>query len=342
MNDKEVHILDIMNPQGMYSGGQRKREYTKDDQLTLSGKLIPEFDGRRSIRDMFTRRPSVKTQVEENPSQENISSVANFSTFEEGVATDERVCSEHDLAAMKTQAEGPLGNPLPPATNVPCKRSVVEASGAKPSKRPKSTASATPPAPKSKGQKSLKGFFKPKRISINEPLATTAPQSIESPESHRSVTSTSSLQPAAEIFEADTGIEYGDHLDRVPTVSPTKSLSQQPIAAQTPAKSPPSRIGSSLDSQNVSPVHDPVITASSWSKLFAKPVAPRCESHDEPCKSMQTKKPGINNGRSFWMCARPLGPSGMKEKGTQWRCGTFIWCSDWNSGKDGKEIRDDE
>jgi AP endonuclease-2 len=48
---------------------------------------------------------------------------------------------------------------------------------------------------------------------------------------------------------------------------------------------------------------------------------------------MQTKKKGSNQGRSFWMCARPLGPSGQKEKGTEWRCGTFIWSSDWQNGK---------
>lgn len=35
-------------------------------------------------------------------------------------------------------------------------------------------------------------------------------------------------------------------------------------------------------------------------------------------------------GRSFYMCARPLGPSGNKETGTEFRCKTFIWSSDWS------------
>jgi AP endonuclease-2 len=64
--------------------------------------------------------------------------------------------------------------------------------------------------------------------------------------------------------------------------------------------------------------------------LFARPIAPKCE-HDEPCKTMLTRKPGVNCGRSFWMCNRPLGPSGKQEKGTQWRCNTFIWASDWDT-----------
>jgi len=76
-------------------------------------------------------------------------------------------------------------------------------------------------------------------------------------------------------------------------------------------------------------VHDPIVSKESWDTLFRKKAAPLCESHKEPCKSMVTKKKGENQGRSFWMCARPLGPSGQKEKGTEWRCGTFVWCSDW-------------
>ena len=75
-----------------------------------------------------------------------------------------------------------------------------------------------------------------------------------------------------------------------------------------------------------------ILNRESWSRLFCKKPSPKCEGHDEPCISLMTKKPGINRGRSFWICPRPLGPSGNKEVGTEWRCPTFIWCSDWNSG----------
>lgn len=78
-------------------------------------------------------------------------------------------------------------------------------------------------------------------------------------------------------------------------------------------------------------VYDPIVSKESWSTLFSKPKVPRCESHNEPCTRMQTKKSGFNCGREFYMCARPLGPSGSKERNTQWRCPTFIWTSDWNS-----------
>lgn len=71
----------------------------------------------------------------------------------------------------------------------------------------------------------------------------------------------------------------------------------------------------------------------SWTKIFSKKPEPRCEGHDEPCILLKTKKPGINCGRQFYICPRPLGPSGSKEKATEWRCGTFVWASDWNSKK---------
>ena len=75
-------------------------------------------------------------------------------------------------------------------------------------------------------------------------------------------------------------------------------------------------------------IYDPIETKTSRSKLLTKTTAPRCESHDEPCKFAMIEKPGANYGRSFWTCAKPLSPSGFNEKGTQWRCRTFYWCND--------------
>lgn len=67
----------------------------------------------------------------------------------------------------------------------------------------------------------------------------------------------------------------------------------------------------------------------SWSRLgLGQRQAPMCE-HGEPCKTFVTKKAGVNNGRSFYMCARPPGPLGKREKGTAWQCTTFMWSRDW-------------
>jgi AP endonuclease-2 len=76
-------------------------------------------------------------------------------------------------------------------------------------------------------------------------------------------------------------------------------------------------------------------TNAQWGQLMRKPKIPLCEDHEEPCKEFQTKKKGVNCGRIFYICARPLGPSGEKERNTQWRCRTFIWASDWQGGAGG-------
>ncbi|KAJ2978386.1 hypothetical protein NQ176_g3840 [Zarea fungicola] len=86
-------------------------------------------------------------------------------------------------------------------------------------------------------------------------------------------------------------------------------------------------------------VFDPIEAKESWSKLLGKRVVPKCE-HDEPCISLVTKKPGVNCGRSFYICPRPLGPSGDKERDTEWRCATFIWSSDWGAAASSGSIRD--
>jgi AP endonuclease 2 len=153
----------------------------------------------------------------------------------------------------------------------------------------------------SKGQQSLKGFFSaPNKVSKPDPVTASVndkPTLSEDPET-----------PLEGIPDA--------------TIA-APSTPEKPISEDSP---PPSQnsISKSIAATEANQRH--------WSALFAKPRAPLCEGHGEACKSMQTKKKGSNQGRSFWMCARPLGPSGEKEKGTEWRCGTFIWCSEWKGG----------
>ncbi|CAK3780750.1 DNA lyase [Lecanosticta acicola] len=167
---------------------------------------------------------------------------------------------------------------------------------------PKSTAGP-------RGQQSLKGFFQAK----NPPAAK---------DQSEADASNLPCTPPADISE---------------DANPSGEAGEAATAPQTPASI------QQTDDENASPsprqfaaqMASAEQTQKSWGALFAKPAAPLCESHAEPCKTMQTKKKGSNQGRSFWMCARPLGPSGEKERGTQWRCATFIWCSDWQPKKEG-------
>ncbi|KAM0279034.1 hypothetical protein ACHAQH_004816 [Verticillium albo-atrum] len=67
VDGQDVHILDLLNPKGMVEGGRRLREWSQKDLLPMSAKLIPEFDRRRNIRDMFMKKPTAKAPETKTP-----------------------------------------------------------------------------------------------------------------------------------------------------------------------------------------------------------------------------------------------------------------------------------
>lgn len=325
IDDKSIHILDAMNPPGMFLDGQRQREYSAKDMLPMSGKLIPEFDGRRNIRDMFARKPSL-------PKSQSIPVAFTDAEPNTGISakpfkSSKRPNSQVDASGMEAATRLPAMGSAPVSSSK--KRPISESSAQRTLKRPKSGAVTPAPAPTTgKGQRSLKGFFSTATATQRSPDAPSFSNGARS----EVATCSNNVSQAAIDLDAKT------------PKSPPQKQEAKSLDSTSPASSPANQDTAltGTSSVQVSPsksdqspcdgdtVHDPVQSMESWSKLFTKPAAPRCEGHDEPCKTMLTKKNGMNRGRSFWMCARPLGPTGEKEKNTQWRCHTFIWCSDWN------------
>ncbi|KAJ3489104.1 hypothetical protein NLG97_g6061 [Lecanicillium saksenae] len=310
---KEIALAEVMNPADMFRDGQRVRNWEQRDALALSAKLIPEFDRRQNIRDMFTRKAS------QTSSQTDKFGTQSSQIESKGMGAD-TAASSGATATSAGSAAGTSysGNKAATAATSSTSATSVER-GSQVKRNPEGSAEAAAPASKrnksssdakgkaASGQRTLQGFFKPKNM---------APAS-------KSAASPATPVPAAR--------------------------SQVPGRAQTP---PPAN-GVTLQTLNTSPtkaispgrVFDPIEAKESWSKLLGKRVVPKCE-HDEPCISLVTKKPGVNCargvqtdmsvignliGRSFYICPRPLGPSGEKERDTEWRCGTFIWSSEWNS-----------
>jgi AP endonuclease-2 len=281
---EETHILDLMNPQGMFNDGVRQREYSPTkDAPALSGRLLPEFTKRRNIRDMFSKKPVLAKPSAMLPANPDPNQAANgdqppSSTIPDVPDMVPASQAEDHPASPATVVDDPTVS-IPSPLNTSEKRRAPSGSPVKSVKRSKSSISAaTNNAPSlQKGQQSLKGFFQ------------------------------SRSKPA----------------DPSPTKDTPPPLPL--IVAHTPDPTPPS--------PSTYPQTDPLATQEaskeSWTKLFSKKPLPRCEGHAEPCIILTTKKPGVNCGRQFWMCSRPIGPSGQKEMGTQWRCGTFVWASDW-------------
>jgi AP endonuclease-2 len=315
IDGKARDIRDAMNPPGMYQDGMRVQEWSTKNLLPTSGKLITEFDRRKNIRDMFSRKPNL-VKNETSTATTEVSTVAmvdtpTSSTFSELEYTTSSNTSQ-ETSSIFLSPEAPSVEK--PAAAV--KRPLKNENPVPPAKRTKSGQAPSDKNEPGKGQQSLKGFFKPK---LTPPNGLDG--SRESPSTRTDVSKESSTSYDDEsLFVQPTNVfnDFSPHDGRK--------------GSQSNENSAPLRQSSvSVDEEIV----DPIVSKESWSKLFNKPPSPRCESHNEPCTSYVTKKPGINCGRSFWLCPRPLGPSGNKEKGTQWRCPTFIWASDWNSSGPG-------
>lgn len=356
--DQEFHILDIMNPPGMFKNGVRLREYSASKDIPpLSGKLLTEFNKRQNIRDMFSKKPAI-------PKPANAFAFPPAEAILEGSAESsprQGVDKGAELAGA-TNTLFPTNGQIVHATSPlksPEKRRASE-SVSSPNKLAKRSKTSNP-APNSnaaslaKGQQSLKGFFQT-RSSIpapNRTTITTAPP-LESLEAANDDASQPSIASAEDSYEI-TPPPAAPPIASASQTTPSPSWFCDPGAAQQASKE-------------------------GWTRLFSKRPPPRCEGHAEPCISLTTKKPGVNRGRQFWMCPRyvnrttcvcknafilwsscicngasmshaaafttcirkqlyadswnrrPIGPSGQKESGTQWRCGTFIWASDWKSG----------
>ena len=325
IDGKEYDFRDVMNPPGMFLHGKRQRQYSAaTDPRQLSGRLIPEFSGRRNIRDMFSRNSSApKAQC---------SKIAKVGEESEGRPDSEISVLDPQSPTTSGPSQTLISNkslesvPSPPAPAR--KRNAPQDTVGKSVKRAKSTPASSTPLANARGQRSLRGFFKPK-----SPLVANTDAKSEDPDFSPSAReATLAPSPGVESLPKRCAPDE-DHPRSRPFSSSDKPYHQP--SAQARSKSPflaqvPPPFLPSWKPEETDNVHDPIVSKESWSRLFTKPAPPRCESHDEPCISMLTKKQGINLGRSFWMCPRPLGPSGAKEKNTQWRCGTFIWCSDWN------------
>jgi AP endonuclease-2 len=292
---EERHVLDLLNPADMFKDGVRLREYDPaKDILPLSGKLLTEFTKRRSIRDMFSKKPALsETTSTPMPTMVETSTATEVDVAEPIPAAATEPDKELEPGAATATSSAAIGIPIlsqTPLKSAEKRRASASASPIKPVKRGKSNASAAPSKASKGGQQSLKGFFQPKTKAADpSPTKDTAPAS-----------------PAA------NGV--GD------------SLSQSTASMPSPSPSAAGPITSEFFDSD--PRASQEASKASWTKLFSKKPSPRCE-HGEPCITLTTKKPGVNCGRQFWICPRPIGPSGQKEVGTQWRCGTFIWSSDW-------------
>ena len=330
---EEVKMVDTMNPPEVFEQGMRKREWDMQNAPAFSAKKLPEFDRRRSIKSMFAK-PSVQKQ-ESSHSQYVVDTVAEKkhepSFKHKPMSAFPQIMTQQnagEATILSQPDDSPKRQPLTSPRNL--KRKVSTPVKEQPATRLKSDAA--------KGQQSLRGFFQAQdKKRVNGGGTSGRSEVSTKMESSGDVDDQAVMDEGGADDLVANGVVEDSHLPLSPA-NPQSSRADEDgalLPLRPPSTTSPSPSTTPSPTTITAHLAANEETQKSWSTIFRKPRSPLCETHAEPCKTMQTKKKGSNQGRSFWMCARPLGPSGEKERGTQWRCPTFIWCSDWDGRDEG-------
>ena len=323
----EMPLLDILNPPSMFLNGIRQRDSSFDDICPFSGRLLPEFDKRRSIKDMFNGGGFGKK------------------------STVHKVSVSADVS--KKGSSAPVTSMAPPFPDAQKRKQSSEPPTAATSKKAKTRKTSLSRSDNS--QQKLGLFFKSKSLThqsrslpvksktkeLDKP-ATFKPQDAgintnSSPKEEGPKTDSKGTNGSERPYKSTAGDDCSS-LDIIPDADEHRSVQQRLDHEWEPAAQPSSLISQSLiassakstpplvdqDSQqgisacgddddlSVQDIEAAVEanfrSRSQWSKLFTPRAAPLCESHHEPCKKLETKKKGINCGRSFWICARYVSP----------------------------------
>ena len=156
-----------MNPYGLFEAGRRVREVTLKDSPALSAKLMPEFDKRQNIKEMFNRKPSLKpsssTRVLDSIDQHDTDeSIIPLAQTAEAAINDTPMSSQGTAMSSQLSTVSKYGDSSRQITSSDRKRAVPASNNSMSQKRIKSGAGTSSVNAAVKGQQSLKGFFKPK------------------------------------------------------------------------------------------------------------------------------------------------------------------------------------
>ncbi|GAA6055549.1 hypothetical protein JCM3770_006781 [Rhodotorula araucariae] len=182
------------------------------------------------------------------------------------------------------------------------------------SKRGKGTAldpSALPEKERKTGQQALSEFFKPPP-KPDPPAKKRRKKSTTKPASPPPATLVPPRQPPTPVPR--------DPSDREVLVL---SDDDEPLPWHVSAEEQADAMGVATATLNAE-------SASAWSSIFAPKPPPLCDGHGEPAKLWTVNKTGINKGRRFFLCSRPVGPGYDQGQAKlhvdpQWRCNFFQW-----------------
>lgn len=151
-----------MSAAGTFKEGRRLKDYTLKDIPAFSGKLLKEFDKRRSIKDMFGKKPALTHQQSSSTPAAVPDAVANTPP---AVQTSFEKHETNGSDALPAEPQRPsismptASQSQPSRTTSPEQKRKASETTPRPAKRSKSNGKSAEDKPADKGQQSLKGFF---------------------------------------------------------------------------------------------------------------------------------------------------------------------------------------
>lgn len=267
----ETHLVDIMNPEGMFKHGKRLREWSSKDLLPTSAKLIPEFTNRRSIRDMF-KKAAPASKGNSSPSKSSSQNAAASTELDTKATQPSSIPSTLSSSQASASSET-----TPQKSTLPKRPSDVPMASPRPQKKNKAAMADDSAKPASGfAQSSLRGFLKPK---------------VATPSLDKETDGCNDGLPA----RGDTTSQSAD--------APPQSQEQTEARLQDTDLEVSSDVGKTATLLS-GKVFDPIASKETWSRLLGKRKVPKCE-HGDDCQTLTTKKPGVNCGKfilSFSVC----------------------------------------
>ncbi|TPX69223.1 hypothetical protein SpCBS45565_g02553 [Spizellomyces sp. 'palustris'] len=281
-----------------FAGKQQKlSSFFNKKSTSLIGAPTTELGG--------TRPPGQDTQEERK--ETIIASIEKEGRLEIKTTTSES-CVERStisVAAPPTVHSQPSSHSTPIARSGPPKPRPPARKGLKSKQKAIKVGVKLPP---SQGQPSISSFLMPKTTTVG-----TAKPIVGEPtcDANQDLTSTSqetppSLEDAQPVFENPLACSSGPGFDLdAPT---TGKLSQPTTLGNISGPTNSSTDVDQADSTSSAGTWSTPDAASQWRSLMRPKEIPRCW-HDEPAKEWIVNKTGPNQGRMFYLCARPVGPS---------------------------------
>ncbi|GAA5877263.1 hypothetical protein JCM16303_006220 [Sporobolomyces ruberrimus] len=307
-----VNIWDELNP-------GRKKEEPLPDPPAFATRFHDEFSGKqKTLIGFFGQAPAAKAPLKNG-------SVGP---------------SPSPQPAASTSKQPSESSPRPPVSSGKSLSSSKITSSEESTKKSKKgkEVEVEKPVEVKKGQQSLNNFFKPppdpeppakKRKKSSTPSSSSAASSTATSKKKKKVTPPSGQgrpspapSPSSSFFD-----ERPDDDDMIIIEDPSSS------AFATPSSQPfPNSKGGDDEAALAAAAEVNAQAASVWSNVFAPKSAPLCEGHKEPTKMWTVNKPGINKGRKFYLCARPVGPGYDKGQAKinvnpEFRCDHFEWAT---------------